>query len=233
MRSRLVKSDRWRLLILVTGCLVSSSPAMALLVPTSRPLESRSVSPAGFVATVAPQELSAVRAELDPSVLTAISSFKNEAGQDWRFYVDRRSGGMALAEGRGMPWIPGAGNSLDPATVRGSGLAGAFTIDDLETMARAFIARHELLFGVPPDQLVLDERGSLSFGESNQFWNVAFRQVIAGIPVESARVVLRLSRGNLVQFGVDRTIPASVAAAAAAAAPPAALLTPVKAKAAP
>ena len=49
----------------------------------------------------------------------------------------------------------------------------------------------------------------MQFGESGQFWSIAFRQEIDGIPVEGAWVFFHVSHGNLVQFGVDRTIPVS------------------------
>ena len=56
-----------------------------------------------------------MRHEVDPALLDAVAAFKEEAGASWKVFVDRRSGGVALAEGQGLPWIPGRGNDLAPA----------------------------------------------------------------------------------------------------------------------
>jgi fibronectin type 3 domain-containing protein len=193
---------------------LAGGPALSQVVPQADPLAGRVLAPAGFVATPVPRPLAEVRNELSAAVLADISAFQTEAGQGWRFYIDRRSGGAALVEGQGLPWLPGAGNSLDPATVHGSGLGGAFTLQDLEQKARAFISRYPGLFRVPASQLVLDARGSSNFGEHKQFWSLAFRQVFGGVPVEHSRVVFRVSHGNLVQFGVNRILPPGLATAA-------------------
>lgn len=185
-----------------------SLAASAQVVPQNQyALMDSVIAPTGYVATVSPVPLIDVQSEMDPATLQQIANFKLEAGQNWSFYVDRRSGGMALVEGQGQPWIPGSGNSLDPTLVRGSGPQGTFTATDLEIKARAFINRYPNLFQVPDRQLFLDSRGTLNFGESGQFWSVVFQQHAGGVPVDNARVIFRLSHGNLVQFGVDRIIP--------------------------
>jgi hypothetical protein len=170
------------------------------------PLQTRVVAPAGFVATVAPVDLTEVRDEVSPQTLSAVAAFESEAGSGWRYFVDRRSGGMALVEGHGLPW-------------------GADTLPELEARCRAFLQRHFGLFGVPESQLVLDERASLKLGERGQLWSVVFRQVVSGVPVENARVIFRLAQGRLVQFGVDRTVPTTAAFRSTAG-----LLSPAQAK---
>ena len=180
----------------------------AQIVPRSQyALMDSVINRAGYNGTVAPQDLLQVQAEVDAATLQDVANFKSAAGPNWSFYVDRRSGGMALVEGQGLPWIPGAGNGLDARAVHGSGPQGAFTARDLEPRARLLMATYPNLFKVPNSQLLLDDRGSLNFGDNGEFWNIAFRQIAGGVPVEGARVVFRLSHGNLVQFGVDRIIP--------------------------
>ncbi|HEV3457908.1 MAG TPA: hypothetical protein VHG32_15195, partial [Thermoanaerobaculia bacterium] len=183
--------------------LLAAHPGAAVVSPRSdSSVLAKRLSPLGFVATSAPQELPQVAAEVTSATHDAVASFQAEAGPAWRFYIDRRSGGMALVEGQGLPWIaPEA--------------AARVAVSDLEKSARGLIERYPSFFQVPNGQLVLDARGSVHFGEQGQFWNLVFRQEIAGIPVDNARVVFRVSHGNLVQFGVDRTVPQTQRLAAA------------------
>jgi hypothetical protein len=167
--------------------------AYAIRPPVADPLTSQVLAPAGFVATVAPVELSKVIDEVPAETMAAVSAFEAEAGPGWRFYVDRRSGGMALVEGRGIAWTQGS----------------QLTLPDLEAAARSFMHRYPAMFKVPESQLVLDTRGSVNLGERGQYWSVSFKQISGGIPVDGARVVFRVANGKLVQFGVDRTMPVS------------------------
>lgn len=164
----------------------------ATVVPQVEPLHGLVLAPAGFVATPAPRELSLVQAELSAATLGDITAFRSAAGPAWTFWIDRRSGAVALVEGQGLPWA-----------------TGATTAAALESKARALMASYPNLFQVPASQLVLDAANTRRFGDRGQFWNVAFRQVIGGVPVEGALVVFRVSHGNLVQFGVNRAIPSS------------------------
>src|SRR5437867_1103772 len=139
-----------RLLIAAAvGSALLVGPAYALRVPQQQGLQDRVLAPAGFVATVVPQDVSDVQAELDAPTLADVAKFREEHGPDWRLYDDRRSGGMALVEGSGIPWIPGRGNRLDPQDAAGSGANGAYTLDDLAGKALAFIESHPNLFRVP------------------------------------------------------------------------------------
>ncbi|HWN40691.1 MAG TPA: hypothetical protein VNW71_00630 [Thermoanaerobaculia bacterium] len=164
----------------------------ATVVPQPEPLHSLVVAPAGFVATPAPRPLSLVQSELSPATLDDVSAFRSAAGSAWTFWIDRRSGAVALVEGQGIPWA-----------------TGPTTASALEAKARALISEYPNLFQVPASQLVLDTRSTRRFGDRGQFWNVAFNQVINGVPVEGSFVVFRVSYGNLVQFGVNRAIPVS------------------------
>lgn len=205
--------------------LVTLPAALALAVPLAlgqvRPTHSsafaeRVLAPAGFVATVAPERLDDVQQHLAPALTDARAAYGAGVGEGWELWVDRRSGGLALAEGPGIAWIPGSGNGLDPAAVAGSGPGGQFTAADMEARAREFIAAWQPFFALAPDQLVLDARGTINFGERGQFWQVAFTQRIGGVGVAHSRIVLRVSHGNLVQFGVDHVLPAGSVAPSAA-----------------
>ncbi len=180
------------LALALLGVLALAAASAASVVPQPEPLHASVVAPAGFVATPAPRALALVEAELPSATLADISSFRSDSGGEWKLWIDRRSGAVSLAEGAGLPWI-----------------TGAATAASLEAKARAFMAEYPNLFQVPASQLVLDAKNTRSFGERGQFWNVAFRQEIAGVPVEAAWVIFRVSHGNLVQFGVVRAIPAS------------------------
>ncbi|HET9228549.1 MAG TPA: hypothetical protein VFR31_17865, partial [Thermoanaerobaculia bacterium] len=181
-------------LLAVLGSLSLALPLPAAVVPQPEPLHSLVVAPAGFVATPAPRPLSLVQSELSAATLADISSFRSAAGTSWSFWIDRRSGAVALVEGQGLPWAAGPTNA-----------------SALEAKARALIDEYPNLFHVPSSQLVLDNRSTRQFGDRGQFWNVAFNQVVNGVPVEGSLVVFRVSHGNLVQFGVNRAIPIAAA----------------------
>ncbi len=184
---------RKRLLGILGGALLAAPSAVyAVRVTGGSTLDARVIAPVGFVATVVPVELSKVIDQVPAETLSAVSAFEAEAGTSWRFYLDRRSGGMALAEGRGLAWAPPYAR-MSPA--------------ELEADARDFMQRYPALFQVPDFQLVLDPKGTVNLGEREQYWNVVFKQVSGGVPVEGARVVFRVADGKLVQFGVDRTVP--------------------------
>ncbi|MES1244854.1 MAG: hypothetical protein ABUT39_24815 [Acidobacteriota bacterium] len=176
------------------GGLALAPGLSATVVPQVDPLHGLVQAPAGFVATPAPRELSLIQAELGPAILGDVAAFRSAAGPDWTFWIDRRSGAVALVEGQGLPWIPASGVTTAAA---------------LEAKARALVSAYPNLFQVSASQLVLDAAATRRFGDRGQFWNVAFRQAIGGVPVEGSHVVFRVSHGNLVQFGVNRAVPAS------------------------
>src|SRR5262245_46620198 len=145
------------------------------------------VAPAGLVATVVPEPLAKVEGELPPSTRIDIARFREVAGSEWTIQVDRRSGGMALVEGSGIPWT-----------------------DASEATARAMIAAYPSLFQVSGADLVLDPAASTAFGPDGAYRSVVFKQRIDGVEVEGARVIFRVAHGRLVQFGVDRIAPRAV-----------------------
>jgi len=157
------------------------------------------IAPAALVATVIPEPLAKVEGELAPSTLMDVARFRETAGSEWRVQVDRRSGGMALVEGPGIPWT------------------GVATTDDAVAKARALIAAYPSLFQVVGSDLVLDSAASTTFGPNDEYRSVVLRQRIDGVEVEGARVIFRIAHGNLVQFGVDRIVPKAVTAGVRAA----------------
>src|SRR5258705_11193777 len=81
------------------GGMVLPAQLPAQIIPSNEyALLNQVTAPAGFVSTVAPQELFSVQAEVSPATLQDVAAFKLAAGPNWKFYVDRRSGAMALVE---------------------------------------------------------------------------------------------------------------------------------------
>ena len=115
-----------RFCVALAGIAAATQGVRAAREPMAEALQAQVVAPAGFVATVAPVELSKVQDEVPAETLAAVSAFEAEAGPGWRFYVDRRSGGMALVEGGGIPWID----------------AGAGTLAELDPLCRGFVRRY-------------------------------------------------------------------------------------------
>ena len=200
-------------IVLVVSLLLVAAPASALVEPrTATPLRDVAVSSPCFQATVVPQLLESIKREVGEATLHDVDSLRASAGAEWTFYVDRRSGGMALAEGKGIPWIAGSGNDL-AAPESGGGEPAEISWSELERLARGFMQQYPALFQVEESQLVFDAKASVVLGQRGQLRNVVFDQIVNGVSVEGARVVFRISHGNLVQFGVDRAIPPATAAA--------------------
>ncbi len=125
---------------------------------------------------------------------------------DWRAYIDRRSGLVEVAEGAGIPWIPGRGNRLTLADL-GARLGGQQDVDltTLESLARDFIAQHGDLLGTAGRELRVATAASGPL--SDYLWNVEFEVWQDGLRIEDARVFFRVNHGNLVQWGA-RLVPA-------------------------
>ncbi len=156
---------------------------------------------------VAPME--EVGASLAPEVADSWHGFRLDAGGQWKAYIDRRSGRLEIAEGSGLPWIPGSGNQLRLADIA-SQLQGRQQPDlaALERTARRFAARIEKLLGVSNSTLTLHP------GRSGQvadyLWYIDFDVSREGMLIEGARVVFTVNHGNLVQFGTERLPSADV-----------------------
>ena len=130
----------------------------------------------------------------------AAAAFRSRRGGKWTIRFDERTGRPALISGSGIPLLPGRGNSLTPALL---GLPSAsFDLADAEPLARAFIeAEGDLLLPDVGDLRLNPARsGSFDGGRIHYF---DYDWYVDGIPVEGARVFLRVNHGNIVQFGTD------------------------------
>ncbi|MFL6260573.1 MAG: choice-of-anchor D domain-containing protein [Thermoanaerobaculia bacterium] len=127
----------------------------------------------------------------------------SRANAGWKASVDQRTGLIASATGRGIPWIPGRGNSLNSAeaspsaqgTAREPGLAA------LEALARREIDLLGPALGVGNQDLVLNQ--GRSGHPAEHLWVVDFDLVLDGLPVEGAHVLFRVNNGNLIYFGSE------------------------------
>lgn len=124
----------------------------------------------------------------------AWTEWEQQQGGGWKVHIDERTGLPSLASGRGIAWVPGAGNGLaadDPVSM-----------GDLEQKARSFLEQHRFLLGDWSGQIALDENASLQ--RRDGVWQLVFRQVAGGVTVENARFDFHVNGGNLVAFGTHR-----------------------------
>ncbi|MFY9825657.1 MAG: choice-of-anchor D domain-containing protein [Thermoanaerobaculia bacterium] len=125
------------------------------------------------------------------------------AHANWQVSIDQRTGLLASAEGRGIPWIPGHGNSLTPADTTSSarGAGGEPNLAALEALARRELGLLAPALGVDTKDLVLNQ-GSSGHPAPN-LWVVDFNLVREDLPVEGAHVVFRVNNGNLIEIGSE------------------------------
>ncbi|HEX6865023.1 MAG TPA: hypothetical protein VF414_19485, partial [Thermoanaerobaculia bacterium] len=139
--------------------------------------------------------------EIDPGVRTGWHAFRGNHGE-WKAQIDKRHGRIDFAEGAGVAFVPGRGNSLreeDIAThLRGRKKADLSTV---ESIARSFLLANAHLLGVNPKSLKLDPNRSGS--PADHLWNVDYNVELDGMAIENARVVFRVNNGNLIQFGSE------------------------------
>jgi hypothetical protein len=129
------------------------------------------------------------------SVANNWASFSNSNGQ-WKAMVDARSGRVAIAEGEGVPFIPGRGNKLV------ANAAHKVTLAEMESITRSFLPRVADMLGVDPKSLVLNQ--GRSGNPADYLWFVDFDVTDrSGTIIEGARVVFRVNHGNLIQFGSE------------------------------
>jgi hypothetical protein len=130
----------------------------------------------------------------------AAAAFRTRRGGEWTIRFDERTGRPALISGSGVPLLPGRGNSLTPSML---GLPSAsFDLADAEPLARAFIAAEGDLLLPDDGELRLNPARSGSF-DGGRIHYFDYDWYVGGIPVEGARVFLRVNHGNIVQFGTD------------------------------
>jgi Zn-dependent metalloprotease len=142
---------------------------------------------------------------VDPGTGTAAAAVAREfllrEGGEWRFEIDRGTGLATLVSGSGIPLIPGRGNSLPPETIAGLPMPdGDVTLETLEPLVRAFIDRNRSLL-VPGDGILAFDRESSAARDGGRLFSLYYQWTVGGVPVEHARVFVRVNSGNITQFG--------------------------------
>ena len=94
--------------------------------------------------------------ELEPGVRNGWHEFRGN--RSWKGQVDRRSGRIDFAEGDGIPWVPGRGNSLKHEDIANH-LNGKKKPDlsTLESISRSFLPKIAHILGVDVKSLKLDQ----------------------------------------------------------------------------
>jgi hypothetical protein len=142
-----------------------------------------------------------IETSLGAPVRNGWSGFRGAHGT-WSGVVDKRHGGLEIAEGEGIPFLPGRGNRLTRGDIAAH--LGNRTKPDLatlESITRAFLPEIAPLLGVDAGSLALN--AGRSGQPSDEIWFVDFDVVRGGIPIDGARVVFRVNHGNLIQFGTE------------------------------
>jgi fibronectin type 3 domain-containing protein len=141
------------------------------------------------------------------------AAFRLGTPVDWRASIDKRTGMVGFAEGGGIGWIPGRGNSLAQGDVAKYLHNNKIDMVSMEKMARDYLPRVASLLGVDAASLVLNQ--ARSGQPASHVWFVDFDVYSGGLPIENARVVFRVNSGNLIQFGTENLPhPGAVAPAA-------------------
>jgi hypothetical protein len=192
--------------------LAAATPAIAVVVQErSGDLDSLAFVHEKLQARSTPERFEDLESALEPEVRNGWASFRAAAGGEWRGHVDKRNGRLEIAEGAGIPWVPGRGNGLTLQDIAGHlGDKKKPDLAVLEGIARGFLPRVAHLLGVDPRSLVLNQ--GRSGQPDDHLWFVDFDVTRGGIPVEGARVVFRVNHGNLIQFGTENLPPAHVPA---------------------
>jgi hypothetical protein len=189
-------------ILLMTGLLTLSGMAGAIVPNESEDdLESLAFVSERLEASAEPESLDDVRVTAAAGIASTWDSFRVEHG-DWSAVVDQRTGKIEIAEGEGIPFVPGPGNQLEISDLAAA-LGDKQDVDlaTMETLTRAFLPRVAGLLGVDPGTLILNR--DRSGHPADYLWFVDFDVIREGMVVEDARVVFRVNNGNLIQFGSE------------------------------
>ena len=126
-------------------------------------------------------------APADP-LRTGWEEFARRNGDVWEIHIDERTGMPTLVAGRGIAWL------ADEALARTG-------VEPLEALVRRFMTEHRALLGDWGTTLELDRGISRELQPGH--WQIAFRQVVDGVPVENARLQFHIKQGRLVMFGAS------------------------------
>ena len=128
------------------------------------------------------------------------------SGTTWQATFGADGASIEHADGPGIPWLPGRGNTLagpEPADVPAY----------LEEKARSFLATNRSAFALDGFALRLDAARTRALGSPPSMWMVVFDVLLEGMQVQDAEVRFVVSHGNLVSVLCD-VPPAPTAAAA-------------------
>ncbi len=149
----------------------------------------------------------------------ALSRFLISHGTDWEIRWDLANDRPHLIQGSGIPLLFPASNRLEgnrlegnrlernrlePRGGRGSEASDQRDLDQVEAVVRRFLWDVSDLLRVDPSDLVLDRSRSRVSGRWRQRSLLELQQTHSGLPVEGARVFVRINHGRIVQFGTDR-----------------------------
>ncbi len=154
-----------------------------------------------FHALTDPEAIEDARGVADATVVNTWDSFRAQHGE-WSGVIDKRNGALEIAEGQGVPFIPGRGNQLRLADISAH-LGGKAAVDlaTMESITRAFLPTVAGALGVSPKSLQLNP--GRSGHPAEHLWFIDFDVIQDGMAVENARVVFRVNNGNLIQFGSE------------------------------
>jgi len=150
-----------------------------------------------------PATARSVALDLDATSPAAASarSFVAAHGGEWSFRVDPRTGRLSMASGSGIPLLPGQGNRLRHGEQKSLRLAdGEWDVTALEPAVRAFLDGVQPFVVPAQGELELDRASSVS-RDGGRLVSFNYDWLIDGIPVEGARVFVRVNSGNVTQFG--------------------------------
>lgn len=118
------------------------------------------------------------------------------SGPTWQGTFSTDGTRLEHADGPGLPWLPGRGNTLagpEPADVPAY----------LEDKARSFLAVNRAAFALDGFALRLDELRTRALGSRPSLWLVVFEVLLGGLRVQDAEVRFVVSHGNLVSVLCD------------------------------
>ncbi len=197
----------WAVLITFT---LGSAVTAQVLRDVADDLSTRSMIDERLVTHEQVELVSNLETSLADPVRAGWASFLAADPGGWQGYVDKRTGYVHYAEGAGIPWVPGRGNSLRTADVAAHlAPGGEINLATLDRIARGFLARVAPMMGLDLASLVLNK--GRSEHPSDYLWFVDYDVTRRGMPVEGARVFFRVNHGNMIQFGSENLPPVDAA----------------------
>ena len=193
------------LLTCFAAAFIAPTASAVVVADKDDPLSAFEVVDPSLIVRAQPTPLAAARSALPSKSLAAWERFEDSQRDrgTWNAHLDQRSGLVEIAEGAGVPWIPGHGNDLTlgdlSARLDGSGAVG---LGVLEGLAREFAAENEELLGLRGRELRVDRQASGQ--QADHFWTVQFQVTVDGMRIQNAWVFFRINNGNLVQWGATR-----------------------------